>query len=62
MDTAHSDSISIPVCPTVLAVAVISTLLFSKSSEKFISHPVIIIGWHIGIMSDVFFAPIIPAT
>ncbi len=60
-------SISTPVGPVVLAVAVIviaqrPSSLGSAVSVKEISTLVKRMGWHMGIKSGVFFAPITPAT
>ena len=60
--TAVSASISTPVCPAQEADAVISTERRASSSVREMSIPSIRTGWHIGMMSGVCFAAIMPAT
>ena len=60
-DTAVRASISTPVFPSQVTVAVISTEHRSSSRESSRSTPSKATGWHMGISSGVRFAPMMPA-
>ena len=62
MVTAVSASISTPVLPMSLAVAVISTAGSDSSKANSTATAVNISGWHRGIRAEVPFAPRMPAT
>ena len=61
VDTAVRASISTPVLPSQETVARISTLFLASSRDSYRLMPSIRMGWHMGMMSGVRFAPMTPA-